>query len=329
MFCKEYPPTVSDSGLNNKFDEDIIYVQNNNYYFRNVDKEITQITNTNETISSGVQFFGDGNRFVYVSYTRGSYKINEISLNHLQHRVIYESNSAIRNLRISPNEDRIYFVKSTTNYWTGSIFYFDLNSQQEIEVNPGPLYQALLFHDCERVFYTTSIPPDYRQRYILNFTTGDTTDHALVHLQFGLGSFVLSPDDNYLASKYNYDGVPSIGIYNTISKEYIHKDIDNDELITIRFTDDSKRYYGVSVDLMAFEWNPSAVIIDIETGKKTVLEMGGDVSNFNTLSYSEKSNKYLYSLNGDIKIYDLNTNKSYDFIVTDANEYAARFVNVK
>ncbi|MCF6269631.1 MAG: hypothetical protein L3J41_07965 [Melioribacteraceae bacterium] len=60
-----------------------------------------------------------------------------------------------------------------------------------------------------------------------------------------------------------------------------------------------------------------------------IIDEVDSIDSFNTLSYSEKSNKYLYSLNGDIKVYDVNSGKSYNFIATNDNEYAARFVNNK
>ena len=326
--------SIKLSGIENKFsyemtsilDEDIIYVKNNNYYLRYSDGETKQITSSNENISSDVDFYSDKKKFIYLSSLNGNYFINEIDLNNLSHSVLFSSNVAIRNLRISPNEDRIYFVKSTTDYWTGSIFYFDLSSQQEFEVNPGPFFKALLFHDCERVFFTSrETESEFQNHCILNFSTGDTLVIGENHLEIGLGTFEISPNDNYILLNFNYDGIPITAIYNTISNEYIHKDIDNDGFGMLKFTDDSYQYYGNLSNTLSDRPYP-VVVIDITSGAKTIIDESNSYYGFNTLSYSLKSNKYLYSLDGDIKVFDVATKKNYNFIATDAEEHSARFV---
>ena len=84
-------------------------------------------------------------------------------------------------------------------------------------------------------------------------------------------------------------------------------------------------------------YNVQAVMINTNEFNMIIIEKvieGTDFNfllffDFNTLSFSEESNIYLYSLNGDIKVYNPNTGKSYNFIATEANEFAARFVNVR
>ena len=47
---------------------------------------------------------------------------------------------------------------------------------------------------------------------------------------------------------------------------------------------------------------------------------------FTSLSFSENENKFLFSVQGDIRIYNLESEGSYNYIATDADEHGARFV---
>lgn len=313
--------------ITNMIGEDMIYVINNNYYLRNKYGETTNITNTNESISSDIAFFSDKNKFLYVSYTGSSYKINEITLNPTQHRVIYESESAIRTVRISPNQEEIYFIKSLTDYWSGSINSLNLNTLQSSVVNAGPYYKAFLLNDCLRIaFEKRAGESEFRNYIINNYINADTTIIATIHLEKGGGIKAISPNDNYILLHFSYDGIPITRIYDITADEFVVNP-GNDGHGMGKFTDDSQKYYGILSDYMDYDPPYPAVIIDIASGAKTVIDMTNSGDGFNALSYSEKSNKYLYSINGNIKIYEVSSGKSYDFIATDDEEHSARFIN--
>ena len=325
--------SVKLSSIENKFsyemtniiDEDMMYVQNNNYFLRYSDGETKQITYSNENISSGVEFYSDKNRFIYLSSLDGNYKINEIDLNNLSHTVIFSTNIAIRNLRISPDEDRIYYVKSAIEYWKGSIFYFDLYSQQEVEVNPGPFFKVLLFNDCNRIAYR-----DLDSFGSLKIVDNVRKDSSVYFGNPTIYPLCISNNDKYLVIStqhdiHNYDYI--YDIVNTLDYSYErYFNIDNGILGII---DNREELYGYEyIENRFASMGVNLFIMDIVTGNKTIVDeiiMGID---FKVLSYSEKSNKYLYSINGDIKVYNATTGISSNIISTDYYEHSARFVSI-
>ena len=317
--------------MTNILDEDIIYVQNNNYYYRDRYGELTQISYTNESISSEVEFFSDNKSFVYVSSQGSSYKINKIDLTTLQHEVLYESDKALRSLRISPNEDKIYFIKSLSEYWEGSIAYLELSSNQVVEVDPGPYYQAQLFHDCQKIAYTEKyelISGFWRSYLIIrNFSNNDSTLVYFVDRPLEVRD--IARNDELLFIVTHFDEGQFGHFYNTVSRENIFPEEYIFGYNMGVFTDDGKNIFGIEANCCDNEGHYPVLFIDVNTFQKTIIDYSKIRIGFNTLSYSDKSNKYLYSLNGDVKVYDLNTGKSYNFIATEANEFAARFVNVR
>lgn len=89
-FCKgETPVENNDIHLPT---EDIIYVEENEYYYRDENGNSTQITFSNDFIENQIEFYKDRSKFLYTSQSSsGTYKINEIDLNSLSHKILYET----------------------------------------------------------------------------------------------------------------------------------------------------------------------------------------------------------------------------------------------
>lgn len=341
--CYSIQESISLNKIENNFSyelkligaEDLIFVADQNFYFINSKGESFQITYTNERIANEVKFFKDRNRFVYVSAIGEShYSINLINLNPLFHKVIYEAEVGITQPRISPNEGKVYFLENTRSddydkrYW--GVKSVDLTTK-EISSFEKEFYEPLLFHDCNRVAYTDRPSQfDFRYTYIYNIQNEDSLLINEIHNEKGGGHKSISNNDRFILFNYSYDAIPITFIYdielNSVPS-FSATDID-DGYGMGKFTEYNLKYYGILSNI--YEERPyQSVMIDVNTEEKTVL--GEGFEQFTMLSYSIKNNIYMYSVskdgNGDIKIYDANADKHYDFITTSANEYNGIFVN--
>ncbi len=309
-----------------KLNEDIIYVSEDNYYFRNKNGITYQITFTNDRIEDKVSFFEDGNRFVYLSVAGvNHYSINLISLNPMFHRVIYETDEQIQNLRISEEETKIYFIQYD------KIMSLDINSREtKVLYNLPSARLSVLFNDCKRVSYHRIEKTSYGEQwnYIVtkNFISGDSTEFSTA--EYYVTDLNISKNDELLYYRISFDGAPEGSLISTLTGNTIKNNITGEGMGN--FSDDGSYFYGVEYNWQCYgdsecNW---AKVYKLPSLEEIILESDLNYSiGFNSLSFSEKENKFIYSLNGDIKIYNMNTKRSYNFIASDADEHGARFVN--
>ncbi len=319
--------------------EDIIYVKDNNYYFRSKNGDTQQITYTNDRIEDEVSFFNDGNSFFYISVAgENHYSINFISLNPtMYHRVIYETDEQIQDLRISEDETKICFIQYD------KILRLDINSKEaellfnlptarQVVVFSPPYRKHVLFYDCERIAYLRidrqNSGEEWNYLVIKNFITGDSTIVTSTG-EYYIRELNISPNDELIYYIISFDGAPEGKLWSLTTGSIVKNNITGEGMGY--FSECGNYFYGIE-----FNWNCYgssdacnwAKVYKLPSLEEIILESNLNYSTgFNTLSFSEKENKFLYSLNGDIKIYDLNTKRSYNFMATNADEHGARFVN--
>lgn len=232
-------------------------------------------------------------------------------------------------MRLNDDETKVYFFEND------KVMRLDLNSRETENLYYLPDNRTkVLFYDCERIAFSYGMFDDLgwvEYKVIKNFVTGDSL--KISGSEFPIYVLVTSPNDKLLYQQTAIDGTASGVLFYTQTLNLFMSKIYGKGMG--KFTDEGKYFYGILGDQDSP--NYSAVAIDLNTKEKIIIKENLNIKDiydinlkigFNTLSYSEDEGILLYSLMGDIKVYNFNTKRSYNFIVTDSDERAARFINV-